>query len=87
MFLNKKSELSNAYKKLKASPEGKLILEDILKFSNYNTASYVEGKPDRTMYNEGLKAFARRVLTLMNFSEADSLQMQKNFRKNINKNK
>ncbi len=83
----KKSELSNAYKKLKNSPEGKLILEDILKFCGYNKPSFVEGKPDRTSYNEGLKSYARRVLTLMNFSEADAEQMRDMLKKNINLNK
>ncbi len=86
-FFSKKSELSNAYKKLKTTSEGKIILEDILKFCGYNKASFVEGKPDLTSYNEGLKSYARRVLTLMNFSEADAQKMKKELSKNINLNK
>lgn len=80
MFNNK---LSIAYKNLKLSEEGRLIFEHILTVAKYNRASYVEGKPDATAYNEGKKYYAREVLRLMNFSEKDAQDFKDARKSNI----
>lgn len=59
------------YKNVFESEEGKLVLAELYKFCGLNRPSYVEGNPDRTAYNEGLKRVAYHIRSILKQSDKD----------------
>lgn len=47
------------YKNVFDSPDGEIVLADLIKFTNAHDQSYVPGNPDETAFREGM----RRVIT------------------------
>lgn len=62
---NVNAELSDAYKRLFSSPEGKKVLDDLLRFTRVDSPSFVPQQPDLTAYNEGLRRVGIRILSMM----------------------
>jgi len=57
------------YAKTFGTPEGKAVLADIYRAAGLDRPSYVEGKPDRTAYNEGLKRIGLRIKNILDHSD------------------
>jgi len=61
-------KLSDHYKKVFSTPEGKKVLYDLMKFGKFNQPTYSPGDPNGTAFNEGMR---RVILRIVNFVEAD----------------
>lgn len=57
--------LSDKYKQVFNSPEGKMVLDDLLNFTRVNTPSFVPQQPDLTAYNEGMRRVGIRILSMV----------------------
>jgi len=57
--------LSNKYKNVFNTPEGKEVLEDLLQFTRVNTPSFVQQQPDTTAFNEGMRRVGLRLLSMV----------------------
>lgn len=53
------------YKSVFMSPEGKEVLEDLLRFTGVNTPSFVPQQQDLTAYNEGMRRVGIRILSMV----------------------
>jgi hypothetical protein len=62
---NVNEHLSNKYKNVFNSPEGKEVLEDLLQFTRVNTPSFVPQQADLTAYNEGMRRVGLRILSMV----------------------
>ncbi len=79
------SSRNNNYRKVFSDNEGEYVLADIYKFCGMDRPSYVEGSPDRTAYNEGMKRVALRIKGIMNQSSHDVDKLVSSYRESINR--
>lgn len=72
-----------AYDRVELTEEGKKVFADIYKFSGINRPSYVEGNPDRTAYNEGMKRVALHIKGILNQSDIDVEKVIADYSKSV----
>jgi len=73
--LEKHRAILRAYQRLFNSPEGELVLRDMMKASGFTRTNYVPGSFDATAHNEGQRAMVLRVAKLAHYSEAQILAL------------
>ena len=66
---------NNAYKSFFNSPDGQLVLKDLLNFCYYTKPTYVVGDPYQTAHNEGLRRYALRVLKLSSLTDDQIIKL------------
>lgn len=66
--------LRHCYRLVYASPEGREVLQDILRSCRVNRSSHVRGDPYTTAYNEGKRAIGVTIGRLLNMSEDEALR-------------
>ncbi len=83
-----KTELNtknNKYKKVFLDNyEGEYVLAEIYKFCGVDRPSYVEGSPDRTAYNEGMKRVALHIKGILKQSGTDVDKIINSYQESIN---
>lgn len=75
---------STRYKNVFSSDEGKFVLSELYRFCGMDRPSYVEGCPDRTAYNEGLKRAALHIKGVLKQSNADIDKLLNTYQKSVN---
>lgn len=58
-------ELSDSYKSLYKTPAGKVVIDDLLRFTKVTSPSFVPGNADTTAYNEGMRRVGLRILSMV----------------------
>ena len=49
------------YKNVFNSPDGEMVLADLIKFANAHDQSYTPGDPTQTAFNEGMRRVVTRI--------------------------
>lgn len=75
---------TKAYKTVFESDEGQIVLQDLYKLCKINQISYVEGCPDKTAFNEGVKYVAHYIKNTLGQSIADIDKMLEDYKKSAN---
>jgi soluble cytochrome b562 len=65
------------YHKTFGTEEGKMVLADLYKACGMDRPSYVEGNPDRTAYNEGMKRIGLRIKSILKQSDKQLNELAK----------
>ena len=71
-----------SYKEVFESEAGKYVLADLYKFCGMDKPSYMEGSPDRTAYNEGLKRVGLRIKAILKHSDEELENIAKQYNNN-----
>ena len=79
------SSRNKNYRKVFSDNEGEYVLADLYRFCGMDRPSYVEGSPDRTAYNEGMKRVALRIKSIMNQSSSDVDRLVSSYKESINR--
>lgn len=66
--------IAQSYKQVFGTPEGKRVLNDILKHAHVIEPSYIRGDAHETSYREGERNMALRLLAMLNI---DIQELQK----------
>lgn len=67
----------NAYKRLFATDDGKIVLKDLAQFCKIRQPSTVPGDPFETHTNEGMRRVALRVFGFLDMSDGDMMRLAK----------
>jgi hypothetical protein len=57
------------------TPEGQVVLRDLMRFCGVRQNSYVPGDPTTTAFNEGKRRVAIRIGAIMNLSDAELMRL------------
>jgi hypothetical protein len=68
---NSIESLAIAYRKVFESPEGKVVLADIYKYTNIHESSFDPGNPYITSFNEGLRRVGLRIFSYLEIRPED----------------
>ena len=63
--------LAQAYDRVFNSPEGHLVLTDILRFGGVMERGFVPGDPGHTAWNDGVRCLALHILRKLEWSPSD----------------
>jgi hypothetical protein len=64
--------------------EGEYVLAEIYKFAGLDRTSYVQGVPDATAYNEGMKRVALHIKGILKQSNTDIDKLINNYQESVN---
>lgn len=64
-----------AYKRVFASDDGKLVLSDLSKFACINRPTFVPGDPFETHINEGMRRVPLRIFSFINMSDGEMMRL------------
>ena len=67
----RKRALRAAYHTVFGSPDGRLVLDDILQGAGVLQTSFVEGDAHSTSFNEGARRLALKILDRLSWSEGE----------------
>ena len=67
-LMGRKSDL---YKSVFRSPDGELVLADLIRETRWDQQSYVEGHPDTTAFNEGMRRVVTRIVRFVSMTPGD----------------
>ena len=70
----------SAYKKLFATPEGQIVLRDLMNTTRFR-GSVIGKDPYETYYNEGSRNVVMRIIETINMSDANLEKMLEEMRK------
>lgn len=73
--LERHRETVRAYRRIFNSPEGQLILRDMMKASGFTRTNYVPGSFDATAHNEGQRAMVLRCAKMAHIDEAKLIEL------------
>lgn len=70
-FVRVKMKLASAYQAVYASPDGALVIADILREAGILSVAHVEGDPGTSAFNDGKRAMALHVVQRLRWSEGE----------------
>jgi hypothetical protein len=73
--LQRRSKVSQAFKAVYETPEGKLILNHLLTHCGMLDSSYVSGAGDMTVFNEGKRFVGLEIAKRLGMDEAATIKM------------
>ena len=73
--LHRRYALATAYSRAFGSPEGQLVLRDLLREGGMLSVSHVEGDAHSTAFNDGKRALALHIVQRLRWSEGELLQL------------
>lgn len=70
-------KLAVAYQKVFDSPEGKLVLSDIYKYTNTHDSTFDPSNPYVTSFNEGMRRVGLRIFSYVNMAPEEVRRISK----------
>ena len=75
---------NSRYRKVFSDNEGEYVLAELYRFCGIDRPSYVEGSPDRTAYNEGMKRVALHIKGILKQSNTDIDELINTYQESVN---
>lgn len=73
----KRSALAAAYETIYHLPQGRMVIEDLLKKTGLLEVSHVMGDPATTSYRDGRRSIGLEIIDAMRWSEGKLIQLAK----------
>lgn len=73
-WLRRRFFMGLAYRQVYATPQGREVIDDLLRFTGMEFDAFVRGDPHATAYNVGKQRVGRRILAFLRFNEAEASQ-------------
>ncbi len=73
--LQREKVIAGAYQRLFETPEGQIVLRDLLRAGGILSVSHVAGAPDDSAFNDGRRSLALHVLDRLRWSEGEMVKL------------